>query len=239
MPSIFKSSKILGDFDQFQKDIENSNSIIYPVDTMDNGKLKKFHHTTYCLLLIAKKIKTKHKLNAYKYIFLHEIVSDLLTVSCLMTQGFIQPCQILHRRIIENYFNHLFYFNHEIEFQHLNNGENEFTPVIQLRDYISSHPVFHKDQNVKKHNDNLYKSYLGLCKVVHTKGITHMHLAKNLGEIKLTDADINAELDHFISSLQAFIYVVFRFHRDLTFSNIEKSSISSLIPRNERTHFFL
>ncbi|MEQ9412574.1 MAG: hypothetical protein RIF39_02015, partial [Cyclobacteriaceae bacterium] len=100
---------------------------------------------------------------------------------------------------------------------------------------LESHPTIKpiRDKNIKIHNDNLFQNYQELCRTVHTKGEDFMGLAKNLEEIKPM-FDIQKHLDWTNKIILSMIYILYKFHQELTFTNTELDIISRSFPKDER-----
>jgi hypothetical protein len=121
----------------------------------------------------------------------------------------------------------------------INLGRNEYFPIIEQKKYLEAHPVFRgiDDTNIKKLNSDLFLHYQELCKVVHTKGEDFMGLAKNLEEIK-PDFDLNKHIKLINESLRAIIYLLYKFHTDVSFTHVEKDIIAKSFPKKVRGTLF-
>lgn len=234
MSSIFHSTNLDKDFTEFEKALFKTNNFKYVLTPAIKPHLKKYHHLTYVIALIESKLEQKYS-EENKFLFINEILSDLLSNSSIAFIGFLYASQILTRRLIENFYNHIFYYEHPVEFELLNLGRNDYTPIIELKNYFEAHPIIKPlaDPNIKKCNDNLFQHYQDLCRTVHTKGEDFMGLAKNLEEIK-PDFEIEKHFESISKSLLCMIYLLYKFHYDLTFSNVEKDTISKSFPLNMR-----
>lgn len=225
------------DYLKFNKEISKSSKSIFKIEGAIETNFKKHHKSIYSIALILTKLK-KDITEENKVVFLSEILSDLLTITKLSFLGFENPSQIVLRRIIENFYNHVYYTDHPIEYEHLNLGKNEYMPIDKLKTYFDTHPKFLSgaDINLKEYNQSLFNEYQTLCKIVHTKGRDAMNLSKCLKD--LTDTfDINDLLKQVINVELFIIYLTYKFHSELKFTATEKSIITSLIPANKRQHF--
>lgn len=236
MTSIFQSQNIDKDFEDFQKALLKTNRFQFSITEQIKPNLKKYHRLTYTIALFENKLESKWK-EENKFLFVNEILSDLLANSSISFIGFYYSSQILIRRSIENFYNHIFYFEHPVEFELLNSGRNDYTPIIELKNYFEAHPIIKPitDTNIKIFNDQLFQHYQDLCRTVHTKGENFMGLAKNLEEIK-ADFDLVYHLDLINKSLQSIIYLLYKFHCDLAFTRTETDIISKSFPKNLRRH---
>lgn len=235
MSNIFKSENLDKDFTKFQETIIESKELSHSISAQNKPFLKKYHRLTYIIALFENKLENKWK-EDNKFLFLNELLSDLLANCSLSFIGFYYPSLIITRRLIENFYNHIFYFDHPVEFELLNQGRNEYTPILELKNYYEVHPLIKalEDKNVKIFNDQLYHHYQELCRIVHTKGEPFMGLAKNLEDIK-PNFDLSKHLNIANISILSIIYLLFKFHRDLNFTNIETNLISNSFPKTLRS----
>lgn len=234
MANIFKSENLDKDFIKFQQSLFETNKFNHLITSTTKPVLKKYHRLTYLIALFENKLETKWK-EDNKFLYLNELLSDLLTNSSLCFIGFYHASLIITRRLIENFYNHVYYFDHPVEFELLNLGRNEYTPMLELKSYFEAHPIIKSldDKNIKHFNDQVFKHYQELCKTVHTKGETFMGLAKNLEDIKPV-FDLAQHLTAINLSTQNIVYLLYKFHRDLRFTNVESNLISSTFPKNIR-----
>lgn len=230
------SENLNQDYSKFSKEIAKSIKPLFKIEGSIEPNFKKHHKSVYAIALILTKLKNEKKAEN-KLVFLAEILSDLLTVTKLSFLGFENPALIVLRRTIENFYNHIFYTDHPIEYEHLNLGKNEYTPIDKLKLYFDTHPLFigTEDANLKEFNQSLFNEYQQLCKVVHSKGKDAMNLSKCLKDLT-DDFDINELLKQIINIELFLVYLIYKFHKTLKFTATEKSIITSIIPTNKRGH---
>lgn len=230
------STQIDNDYIKFKKEIVKSNRPLYKIEGNFEPIFKKHHKSTYTIALILTKLK-KSNVGENKIIFLAEILSDLLTISKISIVGFETPSLIILRRLIENFYNHIYYFDHQIEYAHLNAGRNEYTPIEKLKLYFDSHPVFfnRKDPAIKEYNQLLFNEYQELCKVAHSKGKDAMNLAKCLKDLR-QEFEIKDFFKRIINIELYIIYLIYKFHNELIFTAKERNLIIVIIPANKRNH---
>ncbi len=233
MSSIFKSENIGKDFESFSEEIFKTNQYVAKDETIKLPSFKKLHRLMYTFALIQFKTSENHKDLINKFVFLLEMQSDLLMFTTLIFQGFKNSALIQYRRIIENFYNHIYFFNHEIEFVKLNNGRNEYTPLIELKEYLNSYPNLKDEENVRDFNNHIFSDYTELNKVVHTKGVNFMSLSNNLREVK-SKIKFDTTFTKINDVLYRIIYILYKFHNDLEYTNIEKRIVSDCIPKTYR-----
>jgi len=234
MTSIFQSQHIDKDFISFQKALALTNEFKFKITEQNKPTFKKYHRLTYVIALFESKVENEWR-EDNKFLFLNEILSDLLSNSSLCLIGFYHSSQIIIRRLLENFYNHIYYFDHPVEFALLNLGRNDYTPIIDLKNYLESHPLIKSsnDKNIKVFNNQLFQHYHELCRTAHTKGEGFMGLAKNLEEIK-PEFELTSHIDLINKSLQSIVYLLYKFHRDLIFTHIETDIISKSFQKSLR-----
>ncbi|MCR8561214.1 hypothetical protein KXD93_26410 [Mucilaginibacter sp. BJC16-A38] len=235
MSGIFKSENIDKDFTKFQAKLAESGKLLHLIDVKNKPFLKKYHRLTYLIALFEGKLEENFK-EDNKFLFLNELLSDLLSNCSLIFIGFYHPSLIITRRLIENFYNHIYYFDHPVEFELLNLGRNDYTPMHELKLYFDSHPLIKaiEDKNTKIFNDQLFHHYQELCRTVHTKGEIFMGLAKNLEEVK-SQFDVSRHINTINISILSIVYLLYKFHRSLSFTNVEKNLISNTFTKTLRS----
>lgn len=240
MTNIFHSQNLEKDYTKFQKAFLKTNTFKHTLSPKIKTKFKKYHHLTYVIALFNTKLESFWN-ERNRYLFLNEILSDLLLNLTISFIGFHRASEIILRRNIENFYNHIYYFEHPVEYQLLNLGKNDYVPIQNLRSYFEEHPTINPelsvDSNIKKYNDQLFLKYQELCRTVHTKGEAFMGLAKNLEEIK-PKIDFASHLQNMNQTIQFIIYLLFKFHTELTFSNTERNIVSNAFSRDVRRLLF-
>lgn len=224
------------DYSKFSKEVTKSSKSLFKIEGAVEANFKIHHKSLYAIALIFTKLNKEVK-DENKVVFLAEILSDLLTVSKLLFLGFETPSMILLRRTIENFYNHIFYTDHPVEYEHLNNGKNEYSPIDKLKLYFDTHPKFFNanDPYLKEFNNALFNEYQQLCKVVHSKGKDSMNLSKCLKDLT-DDFEINDTLKLSSTIELSIIYLSYKFHKELKFTATEKAIITSIIPAGKRSH---
>lgn len=228
------SENVNKDFLRFEKDIKKSLTCFFELDSAITNELEKYHKNTYIIALILEKLKSIYK-EENKIIFYAELLSDLLACSRLSLLGLENVSLMILRRAIENFYNHIYFIHHPIEYEHLNAGRNEYTPIMKLKEYLEGHPVFFssEDTTIKEYNDRLFKEYHELCKVVHSKGRESMNLANCLKQL-VNDFDIKEFLNRVSNIELLIVYLTYKFHKEIKFTAVEKSLIVSAVPSNKR-----
>lgn len=236
MTNIFHSENVEKDFRDFESVLNSITGAKYDISEPKNKSIiKKYHQVTYIIALLLKKNELQWKESVHKYIFLNEILSDLLINSHLSILGYLSSSLMIVRRILENFYNHIYYFDHPIELEQLNNGRNEYVPIIDLKKYIESYPYIKSldDENIKIYNDRIFSYYHELCKVVHTKGVDFMGLARTLEEIK-KPYDFEKHLQAINDIMLNIIYLLYKFHKEIRFTHEETNLITKVFSKDIR-----
>ncbi|MCR5888900.1 hypothetical protein LRS06_14215 [Hymenobacter sp. J193] len=196
--------------------------------------VKNIHKTAYCIKLFSIKLDSNIALN--KKIFVKGMLSDYITIMHLLINNFEISSELTLRRIIELFYNHIYYYDHPIEYIQLEQGKNEYTPIIELKKYVEKHPLIpnSKDDNIKIMNDNIFNHYHNISRTVHAKGSEHMALFDNIQQLKNSFAYISQFLIDINSISQAIIYILFKIHKDIPFTPVERSTLTSFLPREYR-----
>src|ERR1700694_640451 len=113
------SQSLSDDYNRFKVEIGKGSRNLFKIEKSVEPFFKKHHKSTYVLALILSKLKQVPK-QENELIFFAEILSDTLTITKLSFLGFESPSQIILRRVIENFYNHVYYSSHPIEYKHLN-----------------------------------------------------------------------------------------------------------------------
>lgn len=235
MSSIFQSDKLEKDFELFKDEIFKLNTVSADDSIKSLPEFKRYHSLIYAIALIQIKVK-KPGMDLCKFVFLAEIQSDLLLLITHLVFGFKNTSMLTYRRVIENFYNHIYYFNHEIEFAHLNNGRNEYSPIIDLKNYLTSYPYFPKtDRFIKEFNDYIFNEYTELNKYVHSKGVDFMGLSKSLTELKQI-IDYEKTLQQMNEVIYRILYILYKFHVDIKMKHVELKLITDCIPRDKRAN---
>src|SRR3990170_1526738 len=226
-------SNLENDYKNFCREINRTTKNSFKIEE-SNKSFKRNHAGIYIFSLILNKLYNTTK-DEHKLIFFIETLSDLLTSTKLSCLGFETSAAIILRRSIENFYSHFFYIDHPIEYYHLNSEKNEYTPIEELKKYFEAHPIFikNKDDFVKIFNDSLFNEYHQLCRIVHSKGKNFMNLAMSLSNLK-RPFDLNIFISKMINIEICFIYLSYKFYRELKFSPMEKQIITDFIPKNKR-----
>ena len=225
------------DYSRFKKEITKSSNNIIVIDSSNESFFQKSHQATYVIALFIEKL-SNISVEENKIVFISEILSDFLTFYKLTLLGFYFPSMISIRRSIENFYNHVYFYDHSVEYFHLNHGKNDYTPIEEVKKYLLAHPVFieNSDGVIKEFCDYIFTEYHELCRIVHSKGSAYMNLASCLQEL-VTESDFKGTMKKVIKLQVYFIYILYKFHRNLKFSRTEKDLIVEIIPRNKRSSF--
>ena len=236
MTGIFESENLKSDFTEFQAVLLKTNEFKFAIDETHKPHLKKYHRITYALALVENKLEALYN-DRNKFLFINEILSDLLSNASISFIGFQYASEILKRRILENFYNHIYYFEHPVEFELLNLGKNEYTPILELKNYLIGHPRIKalKEDKIKQFNDSIFQEYQELCRVVHTKGDNFMGLAKNLQEIK-PEYSLTPKIEKTNKDLLSILYILFKFHEELEYTATEQDIIVKSFPKDIRSN---
>jgi hypothetical protein len=154
----------------------------YPVSqgAETDAAFKKAHKAVYGLCIWSHEFSESP---IHQRVFLAELRSDALQSIYMALNGFKKPAALLLRSVIEDLLRHLYYYDHQIEFEKLEKTPSSFAKSNVLWQYAKEHPrlenLFEKSRSI----DLLENYHAVFSKFVHSTTTTHMNLTKSLDEI--------------------------------------------------------
>lgn len=151
----------------------------------DHGKqrdlLRSGHRFAYCLSLIAKAATS---LPEHERVFLQELASDALHLVHSLLAGDARAGIFYLRSIIENFWRHLYFKDHLIEYSWLTSRTKYYMSLKDLREYCSWLDEF--SGLLKESRKSLENSYAELSKQVHSTSVSTLVLRDSLEQIELS-----------------------------------------------------
>lgn len=170
------------DFREIVAFFKKTHNILNPFEKGNVGSIKKIHETSYGFLVLKSKLKVKNHAN----IFLSEIQSDYLQLMPLILKGYEKLAMILLRDILENTLKYIYYYDHPIEYQLLEERNKNYIFFEELLRYVIEHPIIRPHVEKLIFTSRIKDKYSELSKYVHSKDINYMHLIKYLKQIKFS-----------------------------------------------------
>lgn len=119
----------------------------------------------------------------HQRVFLDELRSDALQSIHMALIGFKKPVALLLRSVTEDLLRHVYYYDHQIEFEKLEKKPSSYVKTSDLWQYIKKHPRLEKLFEKSKSIDLLENYHAIFSRFVHSSSTTHMNLTKSLSEI--------------------------------------------------------
>lgn len=119
----------------------------------------------------------------HQRVFLEELRSDILQSIHMALIGFKKPVALLLRSAIEDLLRHVYYYDHQIEFEKLERKPSSYVKINDLWQYAKKHPRLEKLFEKSKSIDLLENDYAVFSRFVHSSSTSHMNLTKSLSEI--------------------------------------------------------
>lgn len=190
----------------FEKGVAHRASKIAEVEVA----FKRAHKSVYSLCLWSHEFSSAP---IHQKVFLDELRSDILQSFPMALLGFKKPAALLLRSAIEDLLRHIYYFDHEIEFERLEKSPSSYERMNDLWQYAKKHPRLEKLFEKSKAIDLLENNYAVFSRFVHSTSICHMNLTKSLSEIGF-DAEFFEDFGKKVLNLARNIhFVLFSFYR--------------------------
>lgn len=194
---------------------------------------KRAHKAVYGLCLWSHEFVQSP---IHQRVFLEELRSDILQSIQMALIGFKKPVALLLRSAIEDLLRHIYYYDHQIEFEKLEKKPSSYVKIDDLWQYAKKHPRLEKLFEKSKSVDLLENYYAVFSRFVHSTSTSHMNLTKSLSEIGF-DGEFFKEYVEKVSDLAANIhFILFAFYQKAldSFSPPWKSFLLDMIPKTHR-----
>jgi hypothetical protein len=149
---------------------------------MDN--VRRIHSATYSLILWRFRLKG---LKPHGKPFIDEIASDALQILPQVLLGYGKTVKLLTRGIIENSLRHIYFSDHPIEFQKMNE-KKWFMPMAELFTYAKTHPKFTGAEKRFDAINRLSTLYSDLSAGVHGQAVADLEMRISLRRIAYSDS---------------------------------------------------
>jgi len=175
----------------------------------------------------------------YRKIFLEQLRTDALQSLYLSLLGLKKPTKLLFRSIIEDLLNHIYFYDHKIEFEKLESEYNFYINTNELWEYVDKHPRLNI---VIKESDSLnilkikYKEY---SKYIHSQSVNYMDLKRTYEEVNFDVEFFNECKNNIIKIIENVNYILYIFYV-INIEHFKPDWISytiDLIPRHYKNTF--
>jgi hypothetical protein len=171
---------------------------------------KKIHRATYSLILWRFRLRG---LPDRARVFVEEIASDALQILPQSLMGYSKTTKLLTRGIIENVLRHLYFADHPIEFEKMNQEAKWFMTMAELFNYAFSHPSFLEVEPKFDSINRLSTLYSELSAGVHGQRVDNLEMRTALKKIIYEDASVEADVALVERCAEATNFVLARFHQ--------------------------
>lgn len=194
---------------------------------------KRAHKAVYSLCFWSNEFVNAP---AHQQIFLQELRSDALQSIPLAMSGFKKPVALLLRSTIEDVLRHIYYYDHVVEFQRLEQSPTNHQKVRDLWQYAKDHPKLGDIFENSKSAGYLKNEYSILSGFVHSTGTNNMSLTKCMSEVNFENEYFKDFTDKICKLSASFNFILLEFYQqNLTHFNPQwKNYILYLIPQSLR-----
>ncbi len=195
--------------------------------------VRRIHRATYSLILW--RFRLKRRLPHTKP-FIEEIASDALQILPQVLLGYGKTVKLLTRGIIENTLRHVYFSDHPVEFQKMNQDSKWFMPTAELFTYIKAHPKLALTEKRFDAINRLSSLYSELSAGVHGQAVADLEMRISLEKISYADAlaKKDAALIERCASASNFILAVFHGQTVAKFQSEDQLIILQTMPPRAR-----
>jgi len=197
------------DYDNLFSFLNENN--IYPKEHHEQIKKDLFevHRYIYSLCLWSNEFETS-PIN--QNIYLIQIRSDAIQSLYLSLIGFKKPVKLLLRGIIEDLLEHLYYYDHKIEYERVETETKYYQDIRDLWEYLKNHPRIKHIVNETEIYGVLRQYYSELSKYVHSSTSKHMDYINTIDNVKF-DVDFFKEYKKDIINISCCVnYLLYVFY---------------------------
>ncbi len=174
---------------------------------------------TFCLLhkrifCLSDLVYQLNNLDSIRMEFLDELRSDLVHVLTFVSLGFKKPLALSIRSCIEDVIRHIYYKDHPIEFQLLNETGDTQISVTSTFDYFNDHPLFKKFKGFHMIYDHLSNQYSETSKLIHGSSIKHFQLSKSISQLGMSDMEFKKQTTDIGKLIDDLITSIIIFHKE-------------------------
>jgi hypothetical protein len=119
----------------------------------------------------------------------------------------------LLRSTIEDALRHIFYYDHVVEFEKLEQSPSSYETMNELWQYSKTHPRLEKTFERSKAIDFLENKYAVFSKYVHSGDTSHMNLTNSLSKVEF-DKQFFEEYSKEVLTLAGYLnFSLFKFYQ--------------------------
>lgn len=194
---------------------------------------RRIHRATYSLILWRFRIKG---LPGRSRVFLEEVGSDALQILPQSLMGYGKTTRLLIRGIIENAFRHIYFADHQIEFDRMNREKKWYLEMDELFFYPSIHPSLLDLERKFDAVNRLRTLYDELSAAVHGRRVSNLEMRAALRKIAFEQGafDMDAQLIERCAGPTNFLLAAFHSVAFNGFNAEERRTILTTLPAAAR-----
>jgi len=146
---------------------------------------RRIHSATYSLILWRFRLKG---LPAHGKPFVEEIASDALQILPQVLMGSGKPVNLLTRGIIENTLRHIYFSEHPVEFEKMNQERQWFMTMADLFTYAKTHPALMLSEKRFDAVNRLSTLYSDLSAGIHGRAVADLEMRIALNKISYSES---------------------------------------------------
>jgi hypothetical protein len=168
-------------------------------------------------------------------IYLEQIRSDAIQSLYLSLLGFKKPVKLLLRGMIEDILNHVYYYDHKIEYERLETEASYYQDLGILWDYIKKHPRMKIILDQTEVYSMLKQYYSELSKFVHSSTTKHMDKINTIDDVNY-DVEFYKEYKKEINNIACCInFILFVFYKvNVEYKSELYTHILRFMPENHK-----
>lgn len=183
----------------------------YTPNTKQGQIQKKLHTYVYCICSLAFEISKK---DSERMEFLKEMHSDFVHLQVSLPLGLKKSSFLSLRAGIEHTLMHIYYKDHPIELQLLNESPENKTTTEFLFKYLNTHPKF-KNEKIKPLIEKIHEHYSKLSKTIHGTSTAYFQQHKTISEIQISDAEFDNIVKDVKILIDSLMTIIIIFHRSI------------------------
>jgi hypothetical protein len=195
--------------------------------------VRRIHASTYSLILWCFRMRG---LTPHAKPFIEEIASDALQILPQVLQGYGKTVKLLVRGLIENTLRHVYFSDHPVEFQRMNQDGRWFITTTDLFAHAKTHPRFTVAERRFDAINRLSTLYSDLSAGVHGQAVADLEMRVSLEKIRYSDfaARKDAKIIEQCACATNFVLAVFQGQRVAKFQPEDQLIIFQTMPPRAR-----
>ena len=200
-------TNVAADFDQIWS--RYSTNFATRLQEPDKAKplFRAVHKFGFVAAIVSKSIPVQGL--EHKRIFLREFASDAIHLMHVLLVGDIRGGHFYLRSAVENFWRHVYFKDHPVEYRWINSNAQYYTSIEDLRNYCSKTDEI--DTRLGKSLERIATGYQKLSRFVHSSKVPSLQLQNRLAGIQLSTnalSDLAKDLRSFGRDLVLLLLVL-------------------------------